>query len=61
VRRERDPEDARATRAYLTAEARRFAPVAERVLAALERRAAAVAGAAALKQTGDWLRRFARL
>jgi DNA-binding MarR family transcriptional regulator len=60
VRRERDPEDARATRAYLTAEARRFAPVAERVLAAIERRAAAVAGPLAMKQTGDWLRRFAQ-
>jgi DNA-binding MarR family transcriptional regulator len=59
VRRAPDPEDARATRVFLTAEARRFAPVAERVLAALELRAAAVAGAGELKQASGWLRRFA--
>jgi len=58
VRRKPDPEDARATRVYLTAEARRFAPVAERVLAALERRAVAVAGAAEAKRVGEWLGRF---
>ena len=31
-----DPEDARATRVYLTARARRFRPVAEEVLARLD-------------------------
>jgi DNA-binding MarR family transcriptional regulator len=59
VRRAPDPEDARATRVYLTAAARRFEPVAERVLAALDRRAAGVAGHAEMRRVGDWLRRFA--
>jgi DNA-binding MarR family transcriptional regulator len=36
VRRERDPEDARAFRVLLTARARRFEPVAERTLTELE-------------------------
>ncbi len=60
VRRKPDPADARATRVYLTAAARRFEPAAERVLAALERRAAALAGDADMKRVGDWLQRFAR-
>jgi DNA-binding MarR family transcriptional regulator len=39
VERRPDPGDARATRVYLTAKARRFRPAAERVLARLEREA----------------------
>lgn len=58
VRRSPDADDGRATRVFLTAEARRFAPVAERVLAALDRRAAAAGGAAEIKLVRDWLRRF---
>jgi len=61
VRRKPDPADARATRVYLTAEARRFAPTAERVLAGIERRAAAVRGFAEMQGVADWLRRFARI
>jgi len=38
VRRERDPEDGRAFRIFLTARARSFQPVAERVLARLDAR-----------------------
>jgi DNA-binding MarR family transcriptional regulator len=38
VRRERDPEDGRAFRMHLTARARSFQPVAERVLARLDAR-----------------------
>lgn len=41
VRRERDREDRRASRVYLTPRARAFQPVAERVLAGLEGRVAA--------------------
>jgi DNA-binding MarR family transcriptional regulator len=40
VRREGDPDDRRASRVYLTARARSFRPVAERVLAELEARVA---------------------
>ena len=40
VRRERDPEDGRAVRVFLTARARAFERVAERVLARLDRRLA---------------------
>jgi DNA-binding MarR family transcriptional regulator len=36
VERRPDPDDGRATRVHLTAKARRFQPVAERVLARLE-------------------------
>ena len=42
VERRADPGDGRAARIYLTAEARRFRPVAERVLAELDRMADAV-------------------
>jgi DNA-binding MarR family transcriptional regulator len=38
VRRERDPDDGRAFRVFLTARARAFRPVAERVLARLDAR-----------------------
>jgi len=60
VRRKPDPADARATRVYLTAEARRFAPVAERVLAALERSARILDGAAEMQRVAGWLERFTR-
>ena len=40
VRRERDREDRRASRVYLTSRARAFQPVAERVLAELDERVA---------------------
>jgi DNA-binding MarR family transcriptional regulator len=46
VVRESDPEDARAVRVRLSDRAREFAPVAERVLGRLERRAAEVIGGA---------------
>jgi DNA-binding MarR family transcriptional regulator len=60
VRRKADPADARATRVYLTAEAHRFAPAAERVLAALDRRAAALDGVAEMQRVASWLNRFAK-
>jgi DNA-binding MarR family transcriptional regulator len=41
VRREPDPQDGRAVRVFLTPRARRFRPVAERVLAELDARVAA--------------------
>lgn len=61
IRRRPDPADGRATRVFLTGEARRFAPVAERTLAGLDRRARAVAGSDEMKRVSDWLRRFARM
>lgn len=61
VVRKPDPRDARATCVYLTAEARRFAPAAERVLAALDRRAARIAGHDQMRRAADWLRRFAEI
>jgi DNA-binding MarR family transcriptional regulator len=61
VRRRPDPADARATRVYLTAEAQRFAPAAERVLAAIDRRAAALEGYAEMQRVAAWLRRYARI
>jgi DNA-binding MarR family transcriptional regulator len=45
VERRRDPDDRRATRVHLTAKARRFQPVAEQVLAQLERDARRALGA----------------
>ena|SRR5438105_2021710 len=50
VRRESDPEDRRAARIRLTARARRFRPVAEAVLAALDGLASARLGARGLAQ-----------
>lgn len=61
VRRSSDVGDGRATRVFLTAEAHRFAPVAERVLAALDRRATVAGGGAETKHVRDWLRRFAEI
>ncbi|HEX4644509.1 MAG TPA: MarR family transcriptional regulator [Verrucomicrobiae bacterium] len=59
IRRKPDPDDARAVRVYLTAEARRFEPVAERVLADMDCFAEAVAGAPEVKRTIHWLKRYA--
>ena len=53
-----DEEDGRATRVYLTRAAQRFRPVAEKVLAELERRAAHVDGRAALDDVRFWLDRY---
>jgi DNA-binding MarR family transcriptional regulator len=44
VERRPDPEDGRATRVFLTANARRFQPAAERVLGTLERKVGAMLG-----------------
>ena len=54
-----DPEDGRATCAFLTAQARRFQPAAERVLARLERQALQIEGRESLDQLRGWLRQFA--
>lgn len=54
-----DPEDGRATCAFLTVDARRFEPVAEKVLARLERRALRLHGHEGLDQVRGWLRQFA--
>jgi DNA-binding MarR family transcriptional regulator len=54
-----DLEDGRATCVFLTEEARRFRPVAEKVLARLERRALKVEGRDNLDPIRRWLRQFA--
>jgi DNA-binding MarR family transcriptional regulator len=54
-----DPEDGRATCVFLTEEARRFQPVAEKVLARLERRAQRIDGQGNLDRARRWLRHFA--
>lgn len=54
-----DPEDGRATRVYLTKTARRFQPVAEKVLGELERHAIDVEGREGLNRVRLWLERFA--
>lgn len=59
VRRKADRDDGRAARVYLTAEARQFQPVAERILADLDRAADAVGGPTEAERVGRWLRRFA--
>ena len=61
VTRRADPADSRATRDYLRQEAKRFRPVAEKVLTSLERRAKAVGGGAPLTGVRDWLKGFAQL
>ena len=58
IRRTPDPEDARASRVYLTETARQFEPVAERVLRELDQHAGSVAGADEARRVGRWLRRF---
>jgi len=59
--RQRDPKDKRAARVYLTAEAKRFRPTAEKVLATLERKAQGVEGGEKLNEVRNWLIRFAQL
>jgi DNA-binding MarR family transcriptional regulator len=59
VRQAPDPSDGRAARVWLTADARRFQPVAERVLARLELAAARGSTAADLKAVRRWLALFA--
>jgi DNA-binding MarR family transcriptional regulator len=59
IRREVDGKDARAMRAFLTAEARRFEPVADRVLAELDQIASSVDSPAGAEKTRRWLRKFA--
>lgn len=59
VRCKADPDDARATRVYLTAEARRFAPVANIVLATLDQAAALDFSAGEIKIIRKWLKTFA--
>lgn len=56
-----DPEDGRATCVFLTAEARRFQPVAEKILARLERRAIQIEGRDGSEQIRTWLRQFAEI
>lgn len=58
VRRKPDPDDARASRVWLTDAARRFEPFAERVLAELDQYAASVTGADGAQRVGRWLQRF---
>lgn len=61
VRQRSDPEDGRATRVWLTSEARRFQPVAERVLEKAERTASRAGTAADLLAARRWLSAFADL
>ena len=56
-----DPEDGRAARVWLTAEARRFEPAAERVLARLDRAAARGCAATDLSGARRWLAVFTAL
>ncbi len=56
-----DPEDGRATCVFLTPEARLFEPVAEKVLARIERRALRIKGESSLDQVRAWLRLFAEI
>jgi DNA-binding MarR family transcriptional regulator len=53
-----DPDDGRASQAWLTAEARRFEPVAERVLADIERTVASEGPALELRAARRWLQGF---
>lgn len=54
-----DPEDGRATCVFLTEDARRFQPIAEKVLVRLERRAQRMDGQGNLDRARRWLRHFA--
>ena len=53
-----DPDDGRASRAWPTGEARRFEPVAERVLADIERTVASEGPALELRVARRWLQGF---
>ena len=61
VERRADPDDARATRVHLTAKAKRFRPVAERVLERLEREVRAALGERPTATTRRALRTIAEL
>ena len=61
VRQRPDPQDGRAARVWLTAEARRFQPVAERVLEKIEAAATRGTAASELQATRRWLTLFADL
>ena len=56
-----DSDDGRASRVWLTAEARQFQPTAERVLARAEDTAARTGTAADLRAVRRWLEAFAQL
>src|SRR5262245_1384584 len=56
-----DSDDGRASRVWLTSEARRFRPTAERVLAKIEKTAAASGTAADLDAVRQWLTTFAKM
>lgn len=56
-----DAEDGRASRVWLSADARRFRPVAERVLAAIDREVARASVPAELRAARRWLESFADL
>jgi len=56
-----DSDDGRASRVWLTAEARRFQPTAERVLTKIEETAARSGTAADLNVVRQWLATFAQL
>jgi len=58
VLRRPDPQDARASRVFLTKKSQRFRPVAEAALKELDALAKDVAGPQAHDATRDWLKRF---
>jgi DNA-binding MarR family transcriptional regulator len=59
VKRKQDADDARAMRVYLSPTARAFEPVAQKVLAGIERRARRVGSERELAAVRNWLREFA--
>jgi len=61
VRQRADPRDRRATRVWLTGEARRFRPVAERVLEKIEEIAAQGTAGADLPAARRWLSAFSEI
>lgn len=61
VRQEPDEEDRRATRVWLTAQARHFQPTAERILEKIETIVAGADGGADLPAARRWLKSFAEL
>jgi DNA-binding MarR family transcriptional regulator len=61
VRQEPDAEDRRATRVWLTAQARRFQPAAERILERIELMAARAEAGTDLPAARRWLKSFAEL
>jgi DNA-binding MarR family transcriptional regulator len=58
VRRRPDPEDARATRVYLTENAKRFRPIAASVIAEIEDTIRQQSEPAEIEAVRAWLRRF---